>query len=434
MLYEYIIVGAGLAGLAFAYRACKEANLRILILERNSYAGGRIKTFYGDGKESFEEGAGRFNDNHPLLFEMIRELGLSSKIVPIRSDIHFRPSTPHYPSHYIGKSPFSIFRKIIVASQTWKKADLKKRTFLEFVDECTSIQKDEKEFIVDSFGYYAQLFHMNAFNAIKLFDKGMNESLQFYGMQGGLSQIVERLKRRLLKMGVQFQFNVDVKDVKQGENSTYLVEGVEFPVKGKRVEFPFTGKGVVFPFTGKGVVFALPKSSLLQIPFLREKAPLFQSIGTKSLCRIYAKFEGGLAWLPFHEKTTTNSDIRYIIPINEKTGLVMISYSDSIFADKWKRLWDKGGNKTIIRKLKRDIAKIGGKMPTPDFLKVCYWPLGTGFWLKEMDSEKLARKILRPFPRKHIYICGENYSETQGWMEGALETVRDAYPLAMNLK
>jgi monoamine oxidase len=53
---------------------------------------------------------------------------------------------------------------------------------------------------------------------------------------------------------------------------------------------------------------------------------------------------------------------------------------------------------------------------------MCYWELGTGFWLKDKDSTILSKKILKPYNNIPLYICGENYSESQGWMEGALET------------
>jgi hypothetical protein len=31
-------------------------------------------------------------------------------------------------------------------------------------------------------------------------------------------------------------------------------------------------------------------------------------------------------------------------------------------------------------------------------------------------------KIVQPFNNKNIFICGENYSEHQAWIEGALQT------------
>ena len=52
---------------------------------------------------------------------------------------------------------------------------------------------------------------------------------------------------------------------------------------------------------------------------------------------------------------------------------------------------------------------------------MCYWKYATAYWKKNKDSEILSNKIIQPY-NINLYICGENYSETQGWIEGALET------------
>ena len=38
------------------------------------------------------------------------------------------------------------------------------------------------------------------------------------------------------------------------------------------------------------------------------------------------------------------------------------------------------------------------------------------------NSEKLIPKLIKPFIKKQIYICGEQYSSHQAWVEGSLET------------
>ena len=42
------------------------------------------------------------------------------------------------------------------------------------------------------------------------------------------------------------------------------------------------------------------------------------------------------------------------------------------------------------------------------------------YWKKDIDSEKEANYIVNP--SKDLYICGENYSLDQSWVEGALES------------
>jgi hypothetical protein len=113
-----------------------------------------------------------------------------------------------------------------------------------------------------------------------------------------------------------------------------------------------------------------------------------------------------------------------VIPINEKTGVIMISYTDNIFAEFWQRLYKRGGvkyvNKELIRLMK---LSTGLDIPEPLETHVFYWDCGTGYWGVGADSDVLTEDLLHPFLDKPLFICGEHFSNTgQQWMEGALET------------
>jgi Flavin containing amine oxidoreductase len=47
---------------------------------------------------------------------------------------------------------------------------------------------------------------------------------------------------------------------------------------------------------------------------------------------------------------------------------------------------------------------------------------GANFWPVNVDSVAVFRDILQPKPPVPVYICGEAYSNFQGWVEGPLET------------
>jgi monoamine oxidase len=47
---------------------------------------------------------------------------------------------------------------------------------------------------------------------------------------------------------------------------------------------------------------------------------------------------------------------------------------------------------------------------------------GANFWHLNVDSEQVAREILQPKPPVRVFVCGEAYSQQQGWVEGALRT------------
>jgi monoamine oxidase len=172
-------------------------------------------------------------------------------------------------------------------------------------------------------------------------------------------------------------------------------------------------------------ICALPKPALIRLSVFTPIYDMIDKVKCGKLCRIYSHFD------PDKEKEllskigrfTTDNDLRMVIPYNLKEGTIMISYSDNIFAERWKRLADKGMREVNSKLKKNMLESTGLNIPQPKFTKIFYWGCGVGYWGVGADSEKIAEKMICPFPNMELYICGENYSENgQQWMEGALET------------
>ncbi|MBV7263033.1 FAD-dependent oxidoreductase [Photobacterium sp. WH24] len=53
-------------------------------------------------------------------------------------------------------------------------------------------------------------------------------------------------------------------------------------------------------------------------------------------------------------------------------------------------------------------------------------PFGGGWnsWNIGVQSDDVANNIVQPLANTHLYICGEAYSHSQGWVEGALQTAQ----------
>ena len=146
---------------------------------------------------------------------------------------------------------------------------------------------------------------------------------------------------------------------------------------------------------------------------------LKNSINCKSLCRVYAKFNVNDIWFKDIQKTVTNNNLRYIIPIDRENGIIMISYTDDIYCEYWKK---KQNNQ---RDLKKSIVELVRKtfqikINEPEKVWVFYWECGVGYWKKNINSIEISTFIANPM--NNLYICGENYSLDQSWVEGALET------------
>jgi protoporphyrinogen oxidase len=403
MLYDIIIIGGGISGLNSAYQLLiKNPSLKILLLEKNNYLGGRIKTKrvnVNGHTYIFEEGAGRLNDNHTLFLQLIDQLKLTKNLSKINSKITYFPSDHNgIPSK---KSPFDYIKKVIKYSQKKDINEIQKYTFKEYCK--LVLTDDEIHFILDSFGYYAQLVKMNAYNAMKLFHDGMNPDLQFYHLDPGFDSMIDRIKEEIVKMNGKIKVNSGVIDIKYKDH-------FEVFLKNKT-------------YKSKYAILAMPKPQLLKFKILNSFYPQLNSIYYKSLCRIYSVFDKKDIWFQDIPKSTTNNNSRYIIPIDKENGLIMISYSDSKFADYWNKLYKKN-EILLINKLKKNIYRsFHKKIENPIYTSVSYWKCAIGFWKKKRDSHILSEKILQPFENIPLFICGENYSEKwQQWMEGALET------------
>jgi monoamine oxidase len=112
-----------------------------------------------------------------------------------------------------------------------------------------------------------------------------------------------------------------------------------------------------------------------------------------------------------------------VIPMSEKDGVIMISYSDNKYADGWNRLYESEGISGVNRELARLMKKsVGIDIPAPLSTQVFYWPCGVGYWGVGSDSSQFPLQLDSGVP---LYLCGEHYSgEYQQWMEGALETAK----------
>jgi monoamine oxidase len=71
---------------------------------------------------------------------------------------------------------------------------------------------------------------------------------------------------------------------------------------------------------------------------------------------------------------------------------------------------------------------VGGKTPPePYFAHFQNWtkdPWGAGWhaWTAGHNDVTLIPRILQPLPHENVFLCGESYSNVQGWVQGALNT------------
>jgi hypothetical protein len=435
MIYDIIVLGGGIAGLNTVYEISKRFPAKtVLLVEKESNLGGKIYT-YSDKHMTVEAGAGRFSKTHHLLFKLIHEVGLGSKIREITGSAVYAPvnkgikeSLFDAPIDLTNASVFDAYltsgldvllgssklpnagliAKVILASKSESPDTLRNITFLEYSTRILS--ESQVQYIVDSFGYYSELVVMNAHDCINVI-MSLSPWNKFYGLRGGLSQLVDGISKIIRKnKNVRVLLNREVERIDL-DSSDGIIEVI-------------TNKS---SYRGKKCVCALPVRALESLRFFKPLAPILKKIKSPPLCRIYSKFSpdtDGKVWFKGLPKLTTNNNLRMVIPIDESAGVIMISYSDNKFADFWHSLYKKKGVSGVDQEIARLMKQTTGiDIPKPIETRVFYWDSGVGYWGLGLNSNAVARRLVQPFDNVPVYICGEPFSaESQQWMEGALET------------
>lgn len=403
-----VIIGGGIAGLYMQNKLLKKNKFKsVILLEKNSRLGGRVYTYntvVNNTEYSMEAGAGRFSSNHNRLFSLIEQYNLKDKVIKLNKTVDFYPRNRNLKnskiSHFL---PYDFLDEI--ARKIKLTDDLKDISFKKWLSK--NVSSNIMNFIVDTYPY-KDIFKINTYDAIRLYKKDLNINNNFYILNGGLSQIVYKLKNDNLSMGGIIKINTQCNDVKYNDKT--------------KIFTIITNKN---DYTTDNIVFTCQRPDLLKFNILSPVKHLLQSIRNANLCRFYFIFDTKkCAWFKNLKKTITDSRISYFIPIDSEKGLVMISYVDEYNARYLKRMEEK--NKLeFIQFMVSECKKIFGidDIPMPIWTKSFYWNNGVGDWKVGVDSLQVQRKIIKPINGMKLYICGENYSrDYQCWIEGALQT------------
>jgi protoporphyrinogen oxidase len=417
MTYEYIICGAGIAGLYCALNLIEKNKVdpkTILILEKSYRVGGLIKTNNNDKfKIKYENGAGRFTENDKLLLELIIRFNLEQQKIELPTKKEYRKVFDDKIITIKTDKFNRTLNKLIFKRYKLTEQELLGNTLRSLCEDEIGIERTS--ILVESFGYTDEFDKVNAKNGLEIFRKNFLPNLRYYVLRDGLEQIILKLESLLKEKGVVIQLSEMITDIEKKEkeksNKSIVLHTATFDGDNRI-------------YTTNNLVLAMPRGALVKIPFLQNIHSLLNSVEDSSLFRIYAVFpknSDGKVWFHNIPKTTTNLPIQQFIPINADSGLVMITYSDTKNAKQWQQ--DKI-NDVFKKKIMKNIRMLFPEknIPEPIFLSSSFYAEGTHVWKVNCDGESLQSRILQPFRDINLFICGETYSTNQGWIEGSLET------------
>ena len=450
--YDIIIVGGGIAGLYFLYTLLNDnnnLNKKILLLEGSNRFGGRVRTIKGKNK-GYEAGAGRFSDDHKLLIELLQKFNIDNRI-PIPStqkyintndkNNNIKSVEDTFNLEYI-KDVDNILNKIIKLYDNNKLKEQKKGlkvsdfNLLEIVEN--NLNKKNSLTLYEKFPYYSELCVMNALDAINSFKNDFNSSIQYYILKGGLEQVIQKLLD-FIKVNSKGSNKSNNKSNSKSNNVTLKLNSNVNSVMCNNNDNSYTVCTQDFNYDTTNVVFAIDQKRLVNMKLFNksELKVLKNSINYQPLIRVYAKYKkqniNGVkkVWFSGLNKIVTNEPIKYIIPINEDAGTIMISYTDGKHTEK---IYESYINNTLNELINTSLNKLfpETKIPDPSFLEVYYFDVGCHYWTKGHYSNDYYNKIQNI--RENIYIIGEAYSTHQAWIEGALQSSLDVYNNYFNNK
>ena len=427
--YNYVIVGAGISGLNTAYNLCKKYPLsRICIIEATQYIGGRLHSIKYDGL-IMDGGGARFNTEQHRIISLIKELGLWNKVIPIGGNSIYKPVyTNSFESNKYSslktKFPtiddFILYMKKYIKDNKISRNKLLNTTIIDFAVEHFSKEYPYiKQYLLDIYPYYSELTILNAVEGINLFSNELSDKTKYFILNGGLEQIADTIYNKLKELKKTNKCKIDI------YKETGL-ESIEKDVSRYKIHTNNSKYPIIIT---NNLILAIQKPSLLKIKYLTKHHNILnniKSIQNEPLYRIYARYpldkKTNKVWFDGLDKIVTNLPIKYIIPINYEKGVIMISYTDSKFANYWIKQVSEGTFETTLNKqLKQLFPDIN--IPKAKWYKHCPWNSGAGYWKKGYDRKIIMPKMIQPLGKKeNIYICGENYSSHQAWVEGSLET------------
>ena len=418
-MYDLLVAGAGIAGLHVATRYLKaNSSHSVLVVERNSYLGGRIYTHHqtiNKTEYQWEAGAGRIPTSHKRIIGLIKEYGLTFQKWEAPPNLH---------------DPFpDLIPAYLEPLQSLPAAVLAENTLADVLQEIHGSVEANR--FMALFPYWAEFHTLRADVALEAFLRGplggqggkaghgpasrSTAGVGWGGCAEGLSALPQKMGEDIKARGGEIRLGTSVVAISPlGEKS--LNDG-----KGFQVLLESNGKR--YTVEAKQVVLALDVSSLKHIKGPTQSLPVLRYLKQEPLLRTYAVFpvRGGKSWFSGMAKEVVPGPIRFFIPMAAEKGLAMISYTEGRDARYWMRMPESKRKKEMMRALRELYPE--KEIPDPLFVKFHGWESGCTYWIpsqkgREYDAGEESEKSVEPV--KGLYLCSESFAVQQSWMESAL--------------
>jgi monoamine oxidase len=309
---------------------------------------------------------------------------------------------------------------------------------------------------LDAGGYNSVLANWNAADAIPWYLTDFGDDADkplFKGFKQGFQQVPKSIAQRFRARGgdVQVDTRMDGFKLVGDVFELCLFVGQTAPTKSM-----VRAKRLILAMPRRSLDLLTPKSRPLQD---QKTQTLIASVTPRPLFKMFTTYASPWWHTAGVEsgRSVTDLPVRQIYYWPKQDGeavtsgraMLMATYDDGTNIDFWNGLrwdgprppalqtWQAGpsaweqyqASKRMADEVSRQLALVHGLTYTPKVESAAFrdWgadPFGGGWntWNVDVRSWEVKHEIVQPLSSLRLYICGEAYSDGQGWVEGALQT------------
>jgi len=459
---DLAVVGAGASGTWVAHAIQRaRPGWSVELFERSDRIGGRLRSVKIPGLEHpIELGGMRYSTSHRRVKSVVEEFDIPTRPFDPRSD----PERTFLRGH-LGRGPTDSEGGRgydLPAGERGRSAmDLVREAFLEIVPDAEGLDEvgwtrtrashqhrgrrltdwaigdavagirspAGHRFIADAFGYDSGIRAFNAGDAIQFLLGGGDPSAEARVRIDGMDRIPNALAARFVGLGGNIQLGREMRRLVVDDGLLRLDFAEGQTIGARRA------------------VLALP------IAALKTLAGESPALGTPAHRRIYEAVEGFPAtklylwydrpWWRGDDgvigiRTTTdlpNRKVFYFDDDPDAPASILAAYTDGRHTAPWVSLANGSSDGApapdnmleAVREYLEQIHPGVGGVPQPVGSAFMHWgsdPLEIGwtFWRAGFNSDEVMSAAVQPDPAVAVYLCGETFSRSQSWVEGALET------------
>jgi len=469
---DIAIIGGGVAGTYAAWRlALERPHLTTRLFEASDRIGGRLHSVaFPEAPHLVVEGGGmRFLDAHRHVSRLARTLELPTREFPVdrdanrmmlrgknfdMGDVRSGNARFSYRIPDVDQTPDATFfdraiANVLPGAQKMTAADwrkrraayaYKKRLLRNWRNRDLLLQgmsAEELAYSEDGSGYDDWIEGETGLDEMDYYFVHDDENQAFWTLVGGYQGLPLALAERAARGGV-------------GVSTTERLVSLRATSNGFELAFR-DSLDRVSSVTAAKVILALPRRALeciVDFPLAREQrfANLIASVTPIAACKSLLLYQR--PWWRDHGivegRSITDMPARQFYcfgsevvrrPDEAANGYgVLMAYCDEKSVSAWAALTTPnvgftslGGNSALAREVHRQAQLvIGATLLEPLAAYFQNWtidPYGGGwhYYALGHDGKADAEAILKPMPDRELYVCGEAYSHSQGWVEGALE-------------